>query len=100
MLLTGHPALPQVRPEAGDVGPASRSRDDDGTDAIAQDRVRRVHPRDVGDVVLREEQVLDLTAAELLTAPHDHILDAAEDRDGATRLEPGQIAGAEEAIGG
>ena len=74
---------------------------DDGRDAdLAHDVVGSGHHRDGGDVGMGRQHALDLDRIHVVTAPYVHLLAPAHESQPATIVDPTEVAGAHEAVGG
>ena len=73
----------------------------DGRDAdLAHHVVGAGHDRDRGDVGMRREHALDLDRVHVVAAAHVHLLAAADEAQPAAIVDPAEVAGAHEAVGG
>ena len=83
---------------ASAVGRVRRHDERDGH--LAAVVVGDAEHRDVGDLRVRVEHVLDFLGRDVLALADDDVLEAAGDDDGAVLVEARQVAGVEEAVGG
>ena len=72
---------------------------DEGAARLAEAGMRHRHHRRFPDRGVAVEDILDLLGAEVFAAADDEVLLAAGDDEAAFRRHPGEVAGAEEAVG-
>src|SRR5262244_1809804 len=89
------------RPELGErQRRRARAEDDAGAHALTARRVGDADHGDVRDLRVRGEVVLDALRGEVLALADDHVLPSPGDAEIAGLVHDGEVAGAEEAIGG
>ena len=83
------------------VGTLAGSRDDhDGHADLTHDVVGAGHDRERGEVGVGREHALDLNGIHVVTAAYVHLLAAPDEPEPAAVVDPTEIAGAHEAVGG
>ena len=72
--------------------------DDHGLQALTELLVLDAEDRDVGDVVVAVQQILDLGREDVLAAADDHVVVAAVDEQPGRRVEVADVAAGEQAV--
>ena len=89
------PSAPQCLAIVSKSTVAPRGRYDHGTDPLARPRIGQPEHRDVHDVGVPEENVLELERRDVLAVPDDHVLEATGDNDVPLGVELTQVPRAE-----
>jgi len=88
-----------VPQELDRIGSRTGPRDDERDDGLARARVRFADHRDVGDVGVLREHLLDLTRVHVEPGDDDHVLGALDEREPAVVVDYADVAGVQPAVG-
>ena len=90
--------LPRERVHGSEVGRAAVGRYDERLHVFLGQVGRHADHRGLDDVGMAFEHLLDLGGRQVLAAPADHFLHAAEEREGLVGVDPHEVAGLEPAV--
>src|SRR5262249_41952439 len=75
-----------------------RTQHDDGGDVLAKSPMGDGENGGFGHIGMAQQRLLDLRGRDLLPAPVDHVLDAANNEEISVPVEVSQVAGSEPAV--